>query len=160
MPPRGRVGATKFAAGLTKLRRDRAVRASGDVRLGARRATSNHRSMNELHVGRTGEDHTVAQPLRLSVFVGRQVAAQINRMRPRRTAPRRRGVVSREDSHMSQLVAFAKTFARNEDGQDLLEYALLVALIALIAIGAVGLAGTSVKTIFTNISSQLNGTAS
>ena len=42
---------------------------------------------------------------------------------------------------MSQLVAFVKSFARNEEGQDLLEYALLVALIALIAIGAVGAAG-------------------
>ena len=61
---------------------------------------------------------------------------------------------------MSQLVTFAKSFARNEEGQDLLEYALLVALIALIAIGAVGMAGGSVKTIFTNISNQLNGAAS
>jgi pilus assembly protein Flp/PilA len=61
---------------------------------------------------------------------------------------------------MSQLVAFVKSFARNEEGQDLLEYALLVALIALIAIGAVGMAGGSVSTIFTNISNQLNGAAS
>ena len=43
---------------------------------------------------------------------------------------------------MFQLVNFVKSFARNEEGQDLLEYALLVALIALIAIGAVGMAGT------------------
>jgi pilus assembly protein Flp/PilA len=61
---------------------------------------------------------------------------------------------------MTQLVAFVKSFARNEEGQDLLEYALLVALIAIIAIGAVGLAGTSVQTIFNNIATQLNGTAS
>ncbi len=64
----------------------------------------------------------------------------------------------REDS-MFQLVNFVKTFARNEEGQDLLEYALLVALIALIAIGAVGMAGTSVSTIFTSIANALNGTA-
>ena len=38
---------------------------------------------------------------------------------------------------MSMLINFVKSFARNEEGQDLLEYALLVALIALIAIGAV-----------------------
>jgi pilus assembly protein Flp/PilA len=44
---------------------------------------------------------------------------------------------------------------RDEEGQDLLEYALLVALIALIAIGAVGAAGGSVKTIFNNIATQL-----
>jgi pilus assembly protein Flp/PilA len=61
---------------------------------------------------------------------------------------------------MSQLAALVRSFGRDEEGQDLLEYALLVALIALIAIGAVGLAGTSVKTIFTSIATQLNGTAS
>ena len=48
---------------------------------------------------------------------------------------------------------------RNEEGQDLLEYALLVALIALIAIGAVGAAGTSVQAIFTNIAGQLAAAA-
>ena len=46
---------------------------------------------------------------------------------------------------MSNLINFVKTFSNKEDGQDLLEYALLVALIALIAIGAVGLAGGSVS---------------
>ena len=60
---------------------------------------------------------------------------------------------------MSQLVAFVKSFARNEEGQDLLEYALLVALIALIAIGAVGTAGQAVNTIFSNVASALSGTA-
>ena len=38
-----------------------------------------------------------------------------------------------------------------EDGQDLLEYALLVALIALVAIAAVAAAGGSVSTIFQTI---------
>jgi Flp pilus assembly pilin Flp len=56
---------------------------------------------------------------------------------------------------MSQLVAFVNSFRRNEEGQDLLEYALLVALIALIAIGAVGLAGKSVNTIFASIATAL-----
>ena len=46
---------------------------------------------------------------------------------------------------MSQLVAIVKSL-RNEEGQDLLEYTLLVALIALIAIGAVGAAGGAVNT--------------
>jgi pilus assembly protein Flp/PilA len=57
---------------------------------------------------------------------------------------------------MSQLVAFVNKFARNEEGQDLLEYALLVALIALVAIAAVTAAGTSVSTIFNNIASALS----
>jgi len=54
-----------------------------------------------------------------------------------------------------QLVNFAKSFVRNEEGQDLLEYALLVALIALVAIAAVEAAGGSVKTIFTTIAGKL-----
>jgi pilus assembly protein Flp/PilA len=59
-----------------------------------------------------------------------------------------------------QLVNFVKSFVRNDEGQDLLEYALLVALIALVAIAAVGLAGGSVKTIFNNIANQLTSAAS
>jgi pilus assembly protein Flp/PilA len=60
---------------------------------------------------------------------------------------------------MSMLFNYVKSFARHEEGQDLLEYALLVALIALIAIGAVGAAGTSVNTIFTNIANELTEAA-
>ena len=58
-----------------------------------------------------------------------------------------------------QLVNAVKTFARNEEGQDLLEYALLVALIALVAIAAVTAAGGSVSTIFTTIAGKLSGAA-
>ncbi len=61
---------------------------------------------------------------------------------------------------MSMLINFVKSVARKDEGQDLLEYALLVALIALIAIGAVGLAGQSVSTIFTNIADKLTAAAS
>ena len=56
---------------------------------------------------------------------------------------------------MSMLLNFVTSVVRNEEGQDLLEYALLVALIALIAIGAVGLAGKSVSTIFTSVAGSL-----
>jgi Flp pilus assembly pilin Flp len=59
---------------------------------------------------------------------------------------------------MSQLVAIVKSL-RNEEGQDLLEYALLVALIALIAIGAVGAAGGAVNNIFSAIAAALSGAA-
>ena len=59
---------------------------------------------------------------------------------------------------MSQLVAIVKSL-RNEEGQDLLEYALLVALSALIAIGAVGAAGGAVNNIFTAIANALSGAA-
>jgi pilus assembly protein Flp/PilA len=42
-----------------------------------------------------------------------------------------------------------------EEGQDLVEYALLVALIALVCITGVGNVATAVNTVFTNISSSL-----
>ena len=60
---------------------------------------------------------------------------------------------------MSQLVAFVKSFRRNEEGQDLLEYALLVALIALVAVGAVAAAGGAVNDIFGAIADALGGAA-
>lgn len=49
------------------------------------------------------------------------------------------------------------SFRKNEDGQDLLEYALLVALIAIVAIAGVTLAGKEVDTIFKDIVAQLPG---
>ncbi|MGB7265954.1 MAG: Flp family type IVb pilin [Terracidiphilus sp.] len=42
-----------------------------------------------------------------------------------------------------------------EEGQDLVEYALLVALIALVCVTGVGNVATAVNTVFTNISSSL-----
>ncbi len=53
------------------------------------------------------------------------------------------------------LVNRIRAFVRQDEGQDLLEYALLVALIALVAVGAVTAAGGSVNTIFTNVASAL-----
>jgi pilus assembly protein Flp/PilA len=52
-----------------------------------------------------------------------------------------------------------RALVRGEEGQDLLEYALLVALIALVAVVAVTNAGTSVNTIFTNIATALSKAA-
>jgi pilus assembly protein Flp/PilA len=52
-----------------------------------------------------------------------------------------------------------RAFVRNDEGQDLLEYALLVALIALVAVAAVTAAGTSVNTIFQNIAAALGKAA-
>ena len=56
-------------------------------------------------------------------------------------------------------ITFVQNLFRNEEGQDLLEYALLVALIALVAIAAVTAAGGSVKTIFQNIADALTSAA-
>jgi pilus assembly protein Flp/PilA len=52
-----------------------------------------------------------------------------------------------------------RALVRNDEGQDLLEYALLVALIALVAVGAVTAAGTSVNDIFTKIAGSLSNAA-
>jgi len=53
------------------------------------------------------------------------------------------------------LINCVRSFVNDESGQDLLEYALLVALIALVAFGAVKLAGNAVNTIFSNIAQSL-----
>jgi pilus assembly protein Flp/PilA len=44
----------------------------------------------------------------------------------------------------------------DESGQDLVEYALLVALIAIIVIAALRLLGPIIATVFNNISGNLN----
>ena len=46
---------------------------------------------------------------------------------------------------------FLSMLKKNDDGQDLLEYALLVALIAIVAVGAVTTAGQPGATIFSSI---------
>ena len=53
-----------------------------------------------------------------------------------------------------------KNLLDGEEGQDLVEYALLVGLIVIIAIVAVTSAGQSVQAIFQNIAAQLQGVAS
>jgi pilus assembly protein Flp/PilA len=52
-----------------------------------------------------------------------------------------------------------RSFARNEEAQDLIEYALLVGLISLVAVVAITAAGGSVNTIFTNIGTALAAAA-
>jgi len=75
----------------------------------------------------------------------------------------RTGVAHREDGriqtgckedHMTGLARLMELWRRDE-GQDLLEYALLVALIALVAVGAVTAAGVSVNNIFTQIAGAI-----
>ena len=44
---------------------------------------------------------------------------------------------------------------KNEEGQDLLEYALLIALIALVAVGAVTAAGVKVDAVFKAITGSI-----
>jgi pilus assembly protein Flp/PilA len=52
-----------------------------------------------------------------------------------------------------------RSFVRDEEGQDLIEYALLVGLVSLVAVGALTLTGKSVNDIFTAIQVKLAGAA-
>jgi len=54
-----------------------------------------------------------------------------------------------------KLYVKLQTLTGNEEGQDLVEYALLVALIALVCITGVSKVATAVNTVFTNISTSL-----
>ena len=49
---------------------------------------------------------------------------------------------------MSMLLNYVKSFARQEEGQDLLEYGLLMALIAIFAMGAVSSVGQMINGVF------------
>jgi pilus assembly protein Flp/PilA len=58
-----------------------------------------------------------------------------------------------------KLIQRAVRFVRNEEAQDLIEYALLVGLISLVAVAAITAAGGSVNTIFTSIGTKLAAAA-
>ena len=56
---------------------------------------------------------------------------------------------------MNLMINRLRSLVRDDSGQDLLEYALLVALIALICVGAVTMAGQKVSQIFQNVANAL-----
>ena len=56
---------------------------------------------------------------------------------------------------MTRFMQAVQSFVRRDEGQDLLEYSLLVALIALVAVGAVTAAGGSVNDIFGQIAAAI-----
>jgi Flp pilus assembly pilin Flp len=58
-----------------------------------------------------------------------------------------------------KLTNFVKTFIADEGGQDLIEYALLVALISLVCVVALTDAGTQVNNIFEQIKDKLTDAA-
>lgn len=53
------------------------------------------------------------------------------------------------------MTSALKMFWQEEDGQDLVEYSLLLAFIALAAVATLSGVGSSIKTMFTGISSSL-----
>ena len=56
---------------------------------------------------------------------------------------------------MTRLKHVVNSLARRDEAQDLLEYALLVALIALVAVGAITAAGVQVDAIFQQIAGAI-----
>ena len=54
-----------------------------------------------------------------------------------------------------EFITRVREFVRNDEGQDLLEYALLVALIALVCVVAITQTGTQVNIVFQKIKDAL-----
>jgi pilus assembly protein Flp/PilA len=60
-----------------------------------------------------------------------------------------------KERDVMNLIARLRALLRGTSGQDLLEYALLVALIALVCVAVITSTGTNVQTIFQRISTAL-----
>jgi pilus assembly protein Flp/PilA len=58
---------------------------------------------------------------------------------------------------MVNMMTRMRALVSNDEGQDLIEYALLAGLISLVAVAAVTSAGTNVKGIFETITGKLTG---
>ena len=56
---------------------------------------------------------------------------------------------------MMSMIIRMRTILRNDEGQDLIEYAMLVALIALFCVGAVTFAGETVSGLFQSVGSAI-----
>lgn len=61
---------------------------------------------------------------------------------------------------MSYLTAAVLHFARDERGQDLIEYALLVSFLSLLAIAGAAVLGTALNNWYESASGNVNGAAS
>jgi pilus assembly protein Flp/PilA len=61
-----------------------------------------------------------------------------------------------EESQMKQLIT---RFVREEEGQDLIEYALLATFVALVVVAGATLLGTNLNTWYTNMSTTVGGWA-
>lgn len=56
---------------------------------------------------------------------------------------------------MKHIMQFVRTFAEDESGQDLIEYALVAGLIGLGAVTAMGTLASSISNAFSNIATKL-----
>jgi pilus assembly protein Flp/PilA len=84
------------------------------------------------------------------------VPRRVTAFETRSACPRGARLKERDVMNLKNLTFYLRAkLGIDESGQDLLEYALLVALIALVSVGVITTAGTEVKTIFTNIGTEL-----
>ncbi len=60
------------------------------------------------------------------------------------------------NSQMVSMIAKLQTLLKNEEGQDLVEYGLVVALVAFGAVAAMQALGTEISTVFSQITSTLS----
>jgi len=70
-----------------------------------------------------------------------------------------RVTLTRCEVSMKNLINRLHTLMRDDSGQDLLEYGLLVALIALVAVLAVTNSGKAVNSIFSTIATEVQNAA-
>jgi pilus assembly protein Flp/PilA len=57
---------------------------------------------------------------------------------------------------MAELLLKLKTFWNREEGQGLVEYALILVLVSIVAIGALGLIGTNITTVLNTVANALS----
>ena len=60
---------------------------------------------------------------------------------------------------MARLSQAVKTFWNREEGQGLVEYALILVLVSIVAIGALAAVGTNVTTVLQTVANHLNPVA-
>lgn len=58
------------------------------------------------------------------------------------------------------MLTFIKAFIKDEKGQALTEYGLIIALIAVVLIGALGFLSGALEGVFNSITTELGGTTS
>ena len=63
----------------------------------------------------------------------------------------------RVDTMMKAAIQTIRGILQDEAGQDIAEYAVMLAVILLIVIGTVKLIGTNANSTFSNVASNLNG---
>jgi pilus assembly protein Flp/PilA len=59
------------------------------------------------------------------------------------------------ETSMTQWLAVAQRFARDEEGASLAEYGLLLGLIAVVCIAGMTLLGTSINSMFSSLASSI-----